>query len=271
MNQVVLTGLKTFCTILKATEAVLSQVKFYFFTDRLYFQGMDSSHVMLIELVLQAEFFDSYKVEEKTEIELPLPTLNKMFNKADDKSTLKIEFESESDHCKFTIISAKKTSVYTVMAIDNKNQDDDYIQPPEMKSMCKFEMLSSDYKDLCAELKDVGDTMSIIATENGLIFKCSGEQTTASLECLKRDEKDEDSDGLLLSLNYNHEEPMLRSDYALKLLEVSSKSYSHLKRVEISMCDKQPLHISYPIANNGKQLGRLSYYLASKLVEETSE
>ena len=69
-----------FSGIFKHLKNVSNDQNIYFDTDKMYTQGMDSSHACLFELQLKPEWFNEYNVEKQHIIGINCELMFKVFN-----------------------------------------------------------------------------------------------------------------------------------------------------------------------------------------------
>ena len=94
-----------FIQLLQNMKAFSEHVLLQFDSERLYVQGMDSSHVSVYELKLNSSWFDEYDVTESVEIGINITLIHKILNTRNDdhsihmtqnNDSLQVEFKTDS-------------------------------------------------------------------------------------------------------------------------------------------------------------------------------
>ena len=118
---------------------------------------MDSSHVSLIALKLNAEGFDRYRCDRNVSLGLNLTSLSKILKCAgnDDVVTMKAEDGGDTITFMFESAAQDRISEFEMKLMDI---DSEHLGIPEQTYTCGIKMPSAEFQRICRDLAVLGDT-----------------------------------------------------------------------------------------------------------------
>ena len=99
-----------FSHIFKHLKAFTDYITLYFNNEKLYAQGMDSSHVGLFEINIQKDWFDEYSFDKDDIKSIALKThiLQKVINTREENQSIILEYSGSPDHLDVSFDSSFK-------------------------------------------------------------------------------------------------------------------------------------------------------------------
>jgi proliferating cell nuclear antigen len=162
-----------FKKILDAIKDMVKEGNFHCKPNGMMFQGMDSAHVALVSLLLNKHGFDMYRCERNRVLGLNIESLSKIFKSAQNSDIFTMHWEDESDVASFLFEDAGQTkhSVYNLKLLDI---DEEMLGIPDTKYSCIVRMPSAEFKKICTNLSNIGDTLKISVKKEGIRFHVQG-------------------------------------------------------------------------------------------------
>ncbi|KAJ4456373.1 putative Proliferating cell nuclear antigen [Paratrimastix pyriformis] len=245
--------------IIDAIKELTDQCTIEVSSTGLALQAMDSSHVSLITFKLKAEFFASYRCDRTLNLGLNLKVLNKLLKTVSNTDKATLRAEDDGDQLKLIIESPRRTTTFDVKLIDLEAEVLN-INTSEPKATIK--MASAEFKQICADLLPLGDTLVMEITKDGISFSVTGSDTSGTVT-VRTDAEPAEDEGARTEIQL--QEPLTIS-FALRLLSQFTKATPLSPTVELRVSSDQPLCVSYEIGTDGH--GSIQYYLAPKIEDE---
>lgn len=219
-------------------------------------QSMDSSHVSLVSVSLNAKGFEEYSCDEECTLGLNLQNLNKILKCSGSKDSMTISAkDTENVKFKFVNEAGDQESEFDLKLM---TVEEDHLAIPETDYKCIVTMPSSQFASICRDLKEIGESVKISATKHGVNFVCSGDIGTANM-LLKHNQTAEDEKAVKIVMD----EP-IDQQFALRYLSSFAKSSCLSSQVQLSFSEDVPLQVSFQM----EDLGCVKYFLAPKIEEE---
>jgi len=219
-------------------------------------QCMDSSHVSLVCVSLKSTGFDHYECAEDFNLGLQLENLNKVLKCAGSKDSLTISARSNEEvRLSFENPAGDQASNFDLKLM---TIDEEQLGIPETEYKCKVTMPSSEFTRICRDLKEIGESVTISATKNGVQFKCSGDIGNAEM-LLKHNEAGDSEKSIKIEM----EEP-IEQQFALRYLQQFSRAGVLANQVVLCFADEVPLQVYFGLDD----LGFIKYYLAPKIEDD---
>jgi len=294
--QVSLKDSKLFKKIIKCILVLAEDVHMDVNKEGFIIQVMDTSHVSMIDLFFNKNAFTHYHVPENGTYGIRLKDMLKLLECGSDSSPFTIEGQIGGDVMtfKFEDDDGLKVDNFTLKLID---LDIDRLTiPDEINYTCKVNMSAKAYESLCANLLKIGDTLRLRFRENVVQFEVpdagkitlkhnTGEEeekkgTSKSKDKDKKDSKEKKIAKIAVKEDKQKKEnpfkvilvecqDELATEYSLKYLNMFSKASSICDRVDIFAGSGCALLTEFKMYNEKREdLGRLRYYLASRIEEE---
>lgn len=100
----------TFKKIIEAMKELVAEGKFECTASGVSLQAMDAAHVSLVQMLLKASGFASYRCERNVSLGLSLETLSKVLKCAMSDDTVTIRADEDSDSVQFIFESPRPPS-----------------------------------------------------------------------------------------------------------------------------------------------------------------
>jgi len=254
-----------FKKIVASIQDLVGEGNFVCDENHMSFQGMDSSHVSLVSLSLRKSGFSEYRCDREVTLGINFSSLGKVLKCMNSDDTLSVRADEESDSAMFVFESPTKDRL-TNFELKLMDIDTEQLGIPDTQYQCVIQLPSSEFLKICKNLSDIGDTVTISATKEGVKFSVSGDIGNGDMtlkhsnsQNADNDENEDEEEQVLIQL----EEPVTQT-FALRYLTSFTKATSLSKSVTISMGAEVPLVTEYKIDD----LGYVRYYLAPKIDDE---
>jgi proliferating cell nuclear antigen len=172
----------------------------------------------------------------------------------DDVITIKAD-EAAADTVAFVFESPnnEKVSDYEVRLID---LDTEHLGIPETDYSCVVRMPSAEFQRICRDLSQIGESVIICCTKEGVKFSASGDLGTGNIKLSQNSTADKEEDNVVIEMNQ-----AVTLTFALRYLNFFTKATPISPQVKLSMSPEVPLVVEYKVAD----MGHLRYYLAPKM------
>ena len=242
-----------FTQIFKRLNIFTELLNIRFEEERLYFQGMDQSHVSLFELVLIKDWFEEYKVDQPIVLGINIPILSKILGmrskdhniifEMDDNEGDKLYIGLESD----TVLSKK----FRIPIID---LDDSLMVIPDVEYSVDFIGYSKKIEEIVKEMSVFGDSIFMSFTEDNMELSSEGDDGSMVVD-IKLDDLEEYciEEGKTFKIEY-------AIKYFLWIMEFSVITDS----VSIHVSNKIPMKVVYSLGEKNY----IKFWLAPKFEDD---
>jgi proliferating cell nuclear antigen len=245
-------------SLLEAIKELVTECNFDCNETGIALQAMDTSHVALVALLLRADGFDPYRCDRTLPLGLNLTSLNKIMKCAgnDDVLTIKADDNGDVLNLVFESKDNDKISEYELKLMDI---DSEHLGIPETDYDATIHMSSSEFQRICRDLSQIGESVIIEATKEGVKFSASGEVGNGAVTLKQNANVDKEDESTTIELKQS-----VTLTFSLKYLSNFTKATPLSSRVTLSMSGEVPLLVEYKL----DALGYVRYYLAPKIGEE---
>jgi len=221
-------------------------------------QCMDSSHICLVNLQLDHDGFDPYRCDRNIALGVSLESLGKIMKCAgnDDIVTIKAEDDGDTMALVFESPNKEKVSDYELKLMD---LDQEHLGIPDQEYKCTVKMPSAEFQRICRDLSQIGDTVVICCTKEGIKFSCSGDLGTGNIKLAQSTSTDKEEEAVTIDMK----EPLVLN-FSLRYLNFFTKATPLSSQITLSLAPSIPLVCEYKVAD----FGHIRYYLAPKLDDE---
>lgn len=238
-----------FATIFQNLKLFTDELFLIFEEDKLYIQGMDSSHVSMFELVLHQEWFDTYQVDETTNFGISTTTLNKVFHTKTADQFISMDLSSEILTLNFfneNSSSFIKNKEFKIKLLDI---DTESLGIPEQEYTVDIQMETKTLKSILDEMALFIDSITITCNDNEI--KWTSESDTCSIQTN------------VSSNNINHYSLSddFRATFNLKYLQMFCQFHKLCDTIWVHMSEDTPLQMKYVLENESY----IRFYLAPKI------
>jgi proliferating cell nuclear antigen len=235
-------------------------VNILFGPDKMYVQGMDSSHISIFEIHLPVEWFDSYNIQQESGITIGINGnfLYKVLNSRDKGQNMKLSLENANSDILQIHFDCEDPGVYDkYFEIPLLDVDMETMQIPTMEYEAEFSMASITLSVLVEQLRIFGDTLNILCSEEQI-------QLGSSSECNGKMNVNIPIDDLnAFSIN---EGETLNVSYSLAQMHNICLYNKLAKDADVSLTSNFPIKIVYALG--GHDDAKLVFYLAPKVDDD---
>lgn len=240
-----------FAVIFSNLKHILSEITFYFTEDGLYFQGMDSSHISLVELNLSHGWFDKYEIDKPHTFGISVSCLDTIISCLDKDFRINMK-HTEEDNLNITLTDDKIIKRYQMLLIDI---DSDILNIPTVEYSADITMNSSVYKDYINELAMFGEELYVDCDEENVKLYSRGDYGKSEI-IIKEEYLEE----------YSIEEDVkISQHYNIKIVKCFTNFTKLNKMVKFHLLTDNPMKIIYELSEENPEDNSLKFYLAPKV------
>ena len=164
-----------FKVLVEALKELLTDTCIEFDDTGMKIVAMDTSHVVLVHLKLDAAKFEVYHCEGRIAIGVNMLNLHKLIKTINNNDTLTLFIDSDDmNHLCVKIENNEKNSKTTyklnLLDLDHHNISVDPTNFTEVVTLP-----SADFQKICRDMHNLAEFMEIKSIHNQLIFSCKGE------------------------------------------------------------------------------------------------
>ena len=239
----------SFTQIFKRLNVFTELLNIRFEEERLYFQGMDQSHVSLFELVLKKEWFDEYNVSKPIILGINISILSKIFVMRSKEHNIVLEMDDEEGDKLYIGLESEKvlSKKFKIPIID---LDESLMEIPDVEYSVDFVGYSKKIEEIVKEMSVFGNSIFMSFTEDSMELSSEGDDGSMVVD-IKLEDLEE----------YSIEENgTFKIEYPLKYL-LWIMDYSVISdSVSIHVSDKIPMKVVYSLGEENY----IKFWLAPK-------
>jgi proliferating cell nuclear antigen len=230
----------TIKVLVEALKEILTDTVIEISPDYIKICTMDSSHIILIHLKLDADKFEYFYCDGPKLIGVNILNLNKIIKTISNNDTLTLYMTKEDcNHLCIKIENNEKhtqrTTKLNLLDLENNNFD---IPPATFHSV--ITLPSNDFQKICRDINNLSDLVEIKNVQNQLIISCTGD--FCSQEIVISDSDTQTVDG-------NQE--IFQGLFNAKYLVLFTKCTNLSNTVELYLKNDYPLIIQYTVGSLG--------------------
>jgi proliferating cell nuclear antigen len=164
-----------FKVLVEALKELLTDVTIEFDATGMKILAMDTSHVVLVHLKLEASKFEVFHCDGKISVGLNMLNLHKLIKTINNNNTLSLYIDKDDvNHLGIKIENTDKNSKtsYKLNLLD-LDHSDIYVDPTAFTEVVTLP--SADFQKICRDMLALADLMEIRSIHNQLIFSCKGD------------------------------------------------------------------------------------------------
>lgn len=163
-------------------------------------QAMDSSHVALSAVELRADGFEEYRCDRPMSIGVAITSLTKVLRSANNNDILNMRKADNADslHLVFEGTSSDRIGEFDLKLMDI---DTEHLGIPDTEYDAVVKLSSNEFARICRDLSNVGESVKITITKEGVTFSTEGEIGDARMtlkqgsgSAARLDDEDDDLD-----------------------------------------------------------------------------
>jgi proliferating cell nuclear antigen len=236
----------TFKQVIDALKEILMDVNFEFDETGLKIVALDTTHIVLVHLKLDAERFETYYCEKKMYMGINMLKLHMLIKTISNNDVLTLFVEkSDCNHLGIRVENQEKnlrtTYKLAMLDIDVLNMN---IPPADFKT--SITMPSIDLQKIIRDMHNLSDMIEVRNVGNQLTFSCKGDFCTQDTQL-----GTEKNNSISITKNVDNDHEIIQGVYSLKYLSTFTKCTNLSNVVEIYIKNTYPLILCYQVANLG--------------------
>ncbi len=219
--------------------------------ENLFIQIMDDSHVCLLNININKNWFEHYESNSETIsfysnimvkiLQLYVPNTTMTFEIVEERLNITFQYED------------KREKIFELNLVDI---DKDILNSESIEGSVEFQMNTKSFDKYITEMLLFGDSMEFICYQDNLYMKSSGDEGNYTLKIPHE----------LLDELIVEDDLELRSRISLKYLYYLTKSHNVFKQIKLKIQSNCPFHIEID-----EPLFKLQYYIAPKINDDEEE
>ena len=235
-------------------------INMMFFSDHIYIQGMDKSHVCLYDIKLKKDWFDSYDYNDNDikSVSFVVSIFHKIIMTTESDNSIKIYCNSDSDNIFIDLLETDSNGIYskkgnqTCYKLPLTDYDEEILSIPENTEYdSEFMINSNKLTSITNNMMNFGDTININSNDENIKLSVTGESAEMTVIINVDD---------LLEYSINEGEEILLS-YSINYLNKLCLTNKLSENIHISYGNETPMRIKYDLDNDSCVL----FYLAPKI------
>lgn len=242
-----------FKTLIEAIKELLVDTCIEFDETGMKIVAMDSSHIVLVHLKLDAGKFEFYQCNQKLVIGVNMLNFHKLIKTVNSNDTLTLfvdgsDMNSLGIKIESNLKNSKTTYKLNLLDLDNPKIT---VDPAEFNSV--ITLPSADFQKICRDMNNIAEKVEIKNINNQLIFTCKGDFCN---QCTVLS----DHEGINTIVNKKEGE-IVQGEFSLKYLVLFTKCTNLCNTVELYLKNDYPLITMWSCAS----LGTLKLCLSPQL------
>lgn len=166
--------------VLDAVKELVTDVNFNCNEDGIKLQAMDNSHVALVALQLRTSGFSQFRCDRTMTLGISVASFQKMIKGAsnDDILTLRAHDDGDLLNIVFETLSTDRVAEYELKLMDI---DIEHLGIPDTIYDAEITLPSSEFNRIIRDLKEMGESVRIEATKEGVTFSANGDSGKGSV------------------------------------------------------------------------------------------
>jgi proliferating cell nuclear antigen len=233
-----------FKTLIEAAKELLTDTCIEFDENGMKIVAMDTSHIVLVHLKLEASKFEYYQCRSKIVLGVNMINFYKLIKTLNSNDTLTLFVdEINQNHlgikCENVEKNSKTTFKLNLLDLDNPKIT---VNPAEFNSV--ITLPSTDFQKICRDCHNISDMVEIKNINNQLIFTCKGD--FCSQETILSDH-----DGVNTITTKKHGD-IVQGLFSLKYLVLFTKCTNLCNTVELYLKNDYPIIVKFAVASLGE-------------------
>lgn len=252
--------------ILNAIKKLVTDVQLECSRTGVAMQSMDSAHVALVQFILYAEEFESFRCDYPLRLGIHIESLCRIINLAKKDDAIKLSAKDSTSLMSIKFVGKTREAEFTLKLL---NIEADILGIPDTSIHSMIKMPSKEFKKVCSDLSVMGTTVRIeTQKQNRAVFKVEGDMGRGTVTYSGTADSENWQD---ISVQVN--EPLHQS-FALGYLALIAMATPLSNQVILKLTRETPLSaeysIEYPLqAPEPRQYGYIRFWLAPKLDEDS--
>lgn len=233
-----------FKILIEALKELLTDTCVEFDETGIKIVAMDSSHIVLVHLKLDANKFEYYHCDKKISIGINMLNFHKLIKTINSNDTLTLYIDSnDQNHLGIKIENSEKNTKtnYKLNLLD-LDTPSITIDPVEFNSV--ITLPSTDFQKIIRDMNNLSDYVEIRNVNKQLVFGCKGDfcnqETIIS-----------DNDNGIQNISSKINDEIVQGFFHLRYLVMFTKCTNLCNTVEMYLKNDYPLIVKYGVASLG--------------------
>ena len=164
-----------FKVLVEALKELLTDTSIEFDETGMKIMAMDTSHVVLVHLKLEASKFEVFHCEGRMSIGINMLNLHKLIKTINNNNTLSLYIDRDDvNHLGIKIENSEKNTrtTYKLDLLDMDHQGIN-VDPTEFSEVVTLP--SCDFQKICRDMHNLAEYMEIRSVQNQVVFSCKGD------------------------------------------------------------------------------------------------
>lgn len=234
---------QAFKILIEALKELLTDTVLEFDETGMKIVSIDTSHIVLVHLKLDACKFESYHCEGKISVGINMLNFYKLIRTINSNDTLTLFIEAaDINHLGIKIENGDKNSktTYKLNLLDLDNQK---ITIDNAEFNTVINLPSADFQKICRDMNNIAEHVDIKNIGNQLILGCKGDFCSQETIIV-------DNDTGVNSISSKRNE-IVQGVFSLKYLVLFTKCTNLCNTVELLLKNDYPLVVRYMVASLG--------------------
>jgi len=232
----------TFKVLVEALKEILTDTVLIVNESGIRICTMDSSHIILVHMKLDASKFESYYCNGEQMIGVNMLNLNRLLKAINNNDTIALSMlEANKNELVIRVENPDKNTIkiskLMLLDLDNTNME---IPPVEFSSVVTLP--SQDFQKVCRDIANLSDTVQITNTSKKLIMACKGD--FCSHEIILNDCEN-------LKIESHEENTIYQGEFDSKMLLQFTKCTNLSTVIQLYLKNDYPLIIRYSVGSLG--------------------
>ena len=239
----------SFKILIEALKELLTDTCIEFDETGMKIIAMDTSHIVLVHLKLDAPKFEHFYCRGKLSIGVSMLNFHKLIKTINSTDTLTLFMDDvDINHLGIKIENGDKNTktVYKMNLLDLDNPQIS-IDPAEFNSV--ITLPSADFQKICRDMSNVSEYVEITNISNQLIFSCKGD--FCSQETILSDNDAGSMTTSKIGKEPGKDSEIVQGVFKLKYLVIFSKMTNLSSTMELFLRNSYPILLMYQVASLG--------------------
>lgn len=235
-----------FKQVVDALKEILMDVNLEFDSTGMKIVALDTTHIVLVHLKLEADSFETYKCENKLYVGINMLKLHMLIKTVSNNDILTLFIERDDPNNLGIRIENPDKNLRTTYKLSMLDIDVINISIPPADFETIITMPSVDFQKIIRDMHNLADFIEISNVENQLTFKCKGD--FCSQNTIIGADKNQ---AITIVKNSNKSHEIIQGIYSLKYLAMFTKCTNLSNTVELFIKNSYPLVLCYSVASLG--------------------
>jgi proliferating cell nuclear antigen len=235
-----------FKQVVDALKEILMDVNLEFDHTGMKIIALDTTHIVLVHLKLEADRFETYLCQKKLYIGINMLKLHMLIKTVSNNDVLTLFVEKDDPNHLGIRIENPQKNLRTTYKLSMLDIDVINISIPPVDFETTITMPSVDFQKIIRDMHNLADFIEISNVESQLSFKCKGDFCTQ--ETIIGVDKNQN---ISITKNTSNTHEIIQGVFSLKYLVMFIKCTNLSNTVELYIKNTFPLILCYSVASLG--------------------